>query len=251
MGLMRQYIHIVVFILCGFAAVQAQNPEHLFEEANRVYAEGDYQSAVDQYLKIVEQGVESGEVYFNLGNAHYKMNQIGPTILYYEKARKFIEGDPALEQNLKLVQLKIVDKIDTIPKLFLEEWWFELIHFTSINTMLWLCFAFFSLSITLIILQILISNAFLRRLIWISLSFFLIIAILAVSQIYEFETSEFGIIFAEKVSVLSEPGLSGTEVFILHEGTKVSINRVLDEWYEVSISDGKTGWLKSNTLETI
>ena len=83
------------------------------------------------------------------------------------------------------------------------------------------------------------------------MSFFLIIAILAVSQIYEFETSEFGIIFAEKVSVLSEPGLSGTEVFILHEGTKVSINRVLDEWYEVSISDGKTGWLKSNTLETI
>lgn len=248
---MRQYIQIVVFFLCGFAAVQAQNSEYLFEKANRVYAEGDYQSAVDQYLKIVEQGVESGEVYFNLGNAYYKLNQIGPSILYYEKARKFIEGDPALEQNLKLVQLKIVDKIDTIPKIFIEEWWSELIHFTSIDTMLWLCLSLFSLSIALIILQILFRNALLRRLIWISLSFFLIMAMLAVSQIYEFETSDFGIILTGKVSVLSEPGLSGTEVFILHEGTKVSINRVLDEWYEISISDGKTGWLKSNTLETI
>jgi hypothetical protein len=75
--------------------------------------------------------------------------------------------------------------------------------------------------------------------------------IISSARIYEFETSEFGVILEEKISVVSEPGLSGTEVFILHEGTKVRINRVLDDWLEITIPDGKTGWLQASTLEII
>ena len=251
MHIFRNYIYLILVVFYANAAVFGQDAEILFEEANRVYAQGDYQSAVDLYLKIINQGVESGEVYFNLGNAYYKLDQIGPSILYYEKAKKYIEGDAALEQNLTLAQLKIVDKIDSIPKLFIEEWWYEIIHFTSINTMLWITFSLFTLSILLIIIQIFYNRPAIRRVMWIFITIFLIMAILSVSRIYQFETSDFGVILEEKVSVFSEPGLSGTEVFILHEGTKVSINRRLDDWYEISIPDGKTGWLKSNTLAII
>lgn len=245
------YSYCIIFIFFFGNAIQAQNPELLFEEANRVYAQGDYENAVNLYQKIVERGIESGEVYFNLGNAYYKLNEIGLSILYYEKAKKFIEGDPALEQNLALVQLKIVDKIDAIPKLFIEEWWHELLHFTSMNTMLWTCLFLFTLTIILIIFQILNRRSVWSRLIWIVTTVFLIMVILTLSRIYEFETLEFGIILEEKVSVLGEPDINGTEVFILHEGTKVSINRMLDGWYEISIPDGKTGWLQSNILATI
>ena len=251
MHLIRNHTSLILFAFCANAMLFAQDPVLLFEEANRIYAQGDYQSAVDLYLKIIEQGVESGEVYFNLGNAYYKLDQIGFSILYYEKAKKYIEGDPALEQNLALARLKIVDKIDSIPKIFIEEWWYEVLHFTSINTMLWISFSLFTLSVLLLIIQILYNRPIFRRVMWILISIFLIIALLSVSRIYEFETSEFGVILEEKVSVFSEPGLGGTEVFILHEGTKVSINRGLDDWYEISIPDGKTGWLRSNTLETI
>jgi hypothetical protein len=80
---------------------------------------------------------------------------------------------------------------------------------------------------------------------------FIIIFIITVGQIYEFETSKFGVILEEKVSVVSEPGLSGTEVFILHEGTKIKINRILDDWFEISIPDGKTGWLKASEIGII
>jgi SH3-like domain-containing protein len=69
--------------------------------------------------------------------------------------------------------------------------------------------------------------------------------------IYEFETTKFGVILQEKVSVVSEPDIDGTEVFILHEGTKVKINRTLDNWLEISIPDGKIGWLQESSLEII
>ena len=75
--------------------------------------------------------------------------------------------------------------------------------------------------------------------------------ILFIGRIYQYESSQYGIILAAKVSVVSEPSLSGTEVFIIHEGTKVKINRLLQEWMEISLADGKTGWIKSNALEVI
>ena len=231
--------------------VYTQNPDYYFELANRAYADGKYHEAIEMYLNIVKEGMESGEVYFNLGNAYYKLNQFGQSILYYEKARQFLEGDPALEHNLRLTQLNIVDKIDVIPMLFFEEWWSKLTHLFSITTLLWLSLAFFTISLTVIILRIYFNNGFIRRIIWPTVSIFILIFIITIGQIYEFETSKFGVILEEKVSVVSEPGLSGTEVFILHEGTKVKINRVLDDWFEVSIPDGKTGWLKASELGMI
>ena len=174
---------------------------------------------------------------------------MGKAILFYEKARKYIEGDPALEQNLKLAQLRIVDKIEQIPELFLTEWWTKLIHIFSLDTLLWLCFSIFSILIILIMGQLLHSRPIFQRLIWVASILFLLVLIITISLIYEFETTEFGVILAEKVSVVSEPDLGGTEVFILHEGTKVRINRTLNNWSEISIPDGKTGWIEKTSLE--
>ena len=223
----------------------------MFDKANQAYADGDYQNAIIAYKAILEQGIESGEVYFNLGNSCYKTNDIGRAILYYEKARIFIEGDPALEQNLKLAQLKIVDEIEPIPELFLVQWWDLVTHQFSLDTLLWLDFAIFSILILFIIFYILFTKQYLRRIIWIISLLFLLIIIVTSSLIYEFETSQFGVILEEKVSVVSEPGIGGTEVFILHEGTKVRINRILNEWLEITIPDGKTGWVQKISLETI
>ncbi len=242
---------LFLFLLTGVSAVYAQNPDYYFDLANRAYADGKYHDAIEMYQNIIKEGMESGEVYFNLGNAYYKVNQFGQSILYYEKAKQFLEGDPALDHNLRLAQLNIVDKIDVIPVLFIEEWWSKLTHLFSITTLLWLSLAFFTISLTVIILRIYFNNGFIRRIIWPTVSIFILIFIITIGQIYEFETSKFGVILEEKVSVISEPNLSGTEVFILHEGTKVKINRVLDDWLEISIPDGKTGWLKASELGVI
>jgi hypothetical protein len=91
----------------------------------------------------------------------------------------------------------------------------------------------------------------LKKFIWITGSLFAVALILFLNRVYIFESSEFGIILSPAVSIVSEPSISGTEVFILHEGTKVEISRKLDNWYEIRIADGKTGWLKNDTVEMI
>jgi tetratricopeptide (TPR) repeat protein len=242
---------ILILVILGTSFLYAQDPGVRFNEANKVYADGDYQYAIGLYSKILEQGIESGEVYFNLGNAYYKINDMGRAILYYEKARKYIDGDPALEQNLQLTQLRIVDKIEPIPELFIVEWWSTFIHVFSLDTLLWLCFAIFSILVLLIIINLLYSRQFIRRFIWAATAVFLLIFVITFSLIYEFETTQFGVILEEKVSVISEPDIGGTEVFILHEGTKVKINRMVNDWFEITIPDGKTGWLKETSLEVI
>jgi len=242
---------IFILIIIGISVLHAQESGNRFNEANKAYAEGDYQTAIKLYSIILEQGIESGEVYFNLGNTYYKMNDLGRAILYYEKAAKFIKGDPALEQNLQLTQIRIVDKIEAIPKLFIEDWWSTLTHVFSLDTLLWISIILFSVLIMLIIVNLLYTKQFLPRFIWAMTLLFVLIFVVTLSLIYEFETSQFGVILVEKVSVISEPGIGGTEVFILHEGTKVLINRMLNEWLEISIPDGKTGWLKDTSLEVI
>ena len=242
---------LLLLVLPAKGLFAQDNLEVLFQSSNRAYADGRYQEAVDGFLKILDQNIESGEVYFNLGNAYYRLGQVGPAMLYYEKARKFLEGDPGLDQNIKLVQLKVVDEIEEIPKLFIEEWWLSLLHVVSLRTMLWILLGSFTLLVILIMIRMLKNYRLVPKLIWVMSTLFILIMMVTAGQIYEFETSRFGIILAPKVSVQSEPGMSGAEVFILHEGTRVKVNRVVENWLEVTIADGKTGWMPAASLGII
>lgn len=232
-------------------SVSAQQADVLFAQANKAYTDGNYQQAADLYEQILQKKLASGEVYFNLGNAYYKLNQIGKAILYYEKAKIYLAGDEALEQNLKIVRLKIVDKIEPVPVLFLVDWWNALINVFTFTTLAWTCFGFFVLTFFWLAIYLLVNRNLFRRLTWITASVFLILLVLFIGKIYQFETSRYGIIFADKIPVVGEPTLTGQELFILHQGTKVEINRNLDGWYEISLADGKTGWVKADGLEII
>jgi tetratricopeptide (TPR) repeat protein len=240
---------MIIFILIPM--LNSQSVDIFFQQGNNAYAEGKYQEAVDLYLKVLNEGYTSGEVYFNLGNAYYKLDEIGRAILYYEKATHYLEGDEALARNLSIAELRVVDEIEPIPKIFLEEWWDWLIHIFSINTFAWLCLALFILISLFSALYINFAKINFKRLLWISAVGFILVVSLFIGRIYQFESSQYGIILSPKVSVVSEPSLTGTEVFIIHEGTKVKINRSLDGWMEISLADGKTGWLKSDELERI
>jgi tetratricopeptide (TPR) repeat protein len=229
----------------------AQSADYNFEKANLAYADGKYPEAVELYEQIIQDGFESGEVYFNLGNSYYKLNEIGKSILYFEKATIYLPRDESLNQNLSIARLKVVDKIDSIPKLFLEIWWNRATQIFSINMFCWLTLILFILTLSIISIYIIFAINIFKRLIWVFSILFFLILILTVGKIYQFETLEFGVILDNKISVVSEPSISGTEVFILHEGTKVQINRSLAGWFEISLADGKTGWLKATSLGMI
>jgi len=133
----------LILILLFIQVIQASEWDVYLTEGNKAYSDGNYENAVMHYSKILENDFESGELYFNLGNAYYKLNEIGNSIYYYEKALKFIEGDEALEQNLKIARLKIIDKIDPVPKLFIWVWIDSVIHLLSIEYWGWISWAFF------------------------------------------------------------------------------------------------------------
>lgn len=241
----------LLIILFSVQMLSASEWDIYLQEGNKAYSAGNYEDAVSHYLKIIENKFESGELYYNLGNAYYKMDEIGRSIYYYEKALNFIEGDEALEQNLKIARLKIIDKIEPIPRLFIWNWIDSIMKNLSIENWGWLSLALFFLVAIIFSLYILFAKRILFQFSWIFLVFFSISLIIFITRIYLFESSEFGIIFEKKISVMSEPNLGAAELFILHEGTKIKINRQLNDWIEVSIADGKTGWCKSDQVGII
>ena len=149
-----------------------------------------------------------------------------------------------------MARLRIIDEIEPIPQLFLKMWWDKILNLFALEIYAWITFLMFIILSVLIAVNM-VSMHSMRRWIWIIGSIFVFTLFLFMNKAYVFESSEFGIILSPKVSIVSEPNISGTEIFILHEGTKVEIKRVLDNWYEIKIADGKTGWLKTETLELI
>jgi tetratricopeptide (TPR) repeat protein len=242
---------LILTFLLGFYTAFSAEWDLYFKNANRAYTEGKYQEAIENYHNILNQGVASGEVYFNLANAYYKIDDIGRSILYYEKARAYLEGDESLNQNLEIARLKVVDKIEPVPELFLKILWKKIVHFVSLKIYAWLSLGLFIFSLLIIIFYVIFNKYFLRKLIWILSVLFIIVFVLFINRIVEDEARKNAIILTDKVSVVGEPNITSTEVFILHEGTKVQINRIIGDWTEITIADGKTGWLKLDTLGII
>ena len=110
---MKKVVYIFILLLSLSASAQ-QNA--LFDSATKAYNAGEYQSAVDIYLEILESGKHSPELYYNLGNAYYKLNQIAPSIYYYEKALLLKPNDVEIKNNLGYAQNMTLDAIDTMPE---------------------------------------------------------------------------------------------------------------------------------------
>jgi len=233
----------------------AQDETELFHQGNQLYRVGEYEKALDSYLEIYESGYESGPLYYNIGNCYYKLDETGKAILYYERAKKLIPGDEELEFNLKLAHLSVVDKIEPLPTFFLFKLIDGFIYLIPTSILIWIVAALYVFFVTFLILRILTRNRYLRRICsYVSillLVFFIIFEFSLFSQIIEKSQQEEAIIMAEEVNVKGAPSEGTTTLFTLHEGTKVHIEKVSGDWFEVLLADGKVGWVRQDILERI
>src|SRR5512137_1616096 len=115
-----------IFLFLTIDILLAQDPKSLFQQANQAYQQQDFEKAASLYQQIISQGYESKDVYYNLGNCYYRLNQIGQSVLYFEKALKLDPHDADVRYNLELVNLKVIDRIEIPPRLFLFEFWDDL-----------------------------------------------------------------------------------------------------------------------------
>lgn len=246
---------IIILSLVVSLVSNAQQTDTLFKSANNDFTEGKFQESINKYEKIIEQGYESSELYFNLGNAYYKQNVIAKAILNYERALQLDPNNQDVKYNLELTNRLVVDQIEVLPVFFLTSW----IHgvkniFSSDN---WAIISIISFVIALIFIAIYLftrSISMKKLSFWIS---FFVFIISVISFIFSYQQKQkivanhTGIIMSPSVTVKSSPDASGTDLFVIHEGTKVWIEDRIADWNEIKLSDGSKGWLKSEDFEVI
>ena len=249
-----KFLLVVVTFLLSFTTY-AQQTELLFKAGNEHYAQGRFQEAIDAYKRILDQKVESAAVYFNLANAHYKLNNVAPTVYYYEKALQLAPADPDIRNNAAFAENMKIDAIEPLPKNTLQEWTNSVIKLFTIDG--WAKAAI--LCIILFVLAFLgyyfAYSTIKKRLFFTASILVLILGILSVSFAYtafaKAQQDNPAIVFTPEVEVKSEPNLSSTLAFTLHEGTKVFVLEETDEWNRIKLIDGKTGWIPKGDIRLL
>ncbi|WP_298365094.1 tetratricopeptide repeat protein [uncultured Lutibacter sp.] len=250
---MKKLVSIVVLLLSLVAYSQEANK--LFAEGNTFYKEENYSRAVEVYLAIEEQGLESGDLYFNIANCYYKMNKVAPAIYYYEKALKI---DPSHEDalvNIEFAKRMTIDVIEELPKTFFQRFSANIIQKYSFDT--WAIIAVIaSFLAAIMFLLYYFSFSSRKKLIYFNTSI-LAVFVLIVTVFFAFKNlktvqkNRTAIIFSSKVEIKNAPSTTSDEVFELHEGTKVIVLDELDNWKKIKIADGKIGWIYADYLKEI
>ena len=225
------------------------------QNADDEYAKGNYQQAIKDYQEILKTGVSS-EIYYNLGNAYYRTDNITQALLAYERALQLSPGDNDIRFNLQYARSKTIDKITPETEMFFVTWYNSLVNFTSVDR--WANTAIVSIVMALLLILVFLfaPQMWARKSGFYGSAVFLLLFafanLFAFQQKHELETKQGAIVIAPTVNVKKTPAASGTDVFVIHEGTRVDItDRGMKQWRGVKLADGREGWLKTSQIEEI
>ncbi len=243
----------ILMLLIGYSSMAQQHTE--IDKANKAYMAGFYENAIVIYEKILETNLASPELYYNLGNAYFKTNNLPLAILNYERALKYNPGDEDIQFNLSVANSKIVDKIEVLPELFYIRWWKDLKLWFSPDAWAKNLIVLFSFLFILSAFFLLSRSAATRKVVFstglVFLIAFIISGIIAWQTYTESKKQNSAIIFTPTLPVKSSPDESSIDLFVIHEGLKVKILDKLGDWNEIRISNGSKGWVKSENLKAI
>ena len=224
-------------------------------EADSAYAQGHYQQAAKLYEELLKKGV-SVDLYYNLGNAYYRMDEMPRAVLNYERALMLSPGDRDVRFNLQMARSKTIDKITPESEMFFVTWYHSLVNFSSVDGWARLALITLALAIVLALVYLFASPIWLRKMGFFGafalLLVFIVANIFAYAQKQSFVERSGAIIMAPAATVKSTPAKQGTDLFILHEGTRVDItDGTMREWKRIRVADGKEGWIETSQIEVI
>ncbi len=246
----------LVILVCFFSFyIGTSQNTALFNRATEQYNKGEYSKSIESYEKILENGEHSAELYFNLGNCHYKLNAIGPSIYYYEKALLLKPNDSEILNNLSYAQNMRLDAVEKMPKTELGQAYESLVNFLSFDQWSYVAILLISLFVLAYLAYFFLRYATHKRIAFTTGIFSLILGgicvLLAYLQYQDFKNDNPAIVFSKEIKVTSEPNANSEAVFTLHEGTKVNVLERFNNWNKVRIADGQTGWMLEENLRLL
>ncbi|MFT3738940.1 MAG: tetratricopeptide repeat protein [Breznakibacter sp.] len=249
---MKKYI---ILIIAAFTLGKATAQDPRLVNANQLYAAGKFAESAQAYEDILKSGVESEALYFNLGNAYYKSGVLPRAILNYERALLLDPDDKDVIYNLDLANSQIADRINDVGHFFLKGWFVDLINKGTSDFWAWTGIAAFIIGLAAFgVFRYSPSTALKRTGFYISIGLLLVV-VLAFSFSHQqkdrLANRTEAIVFAPTVNVKSSPDNSGTDLFVIHEGTKVKILETLGSWRKIQLRDGSQGWIPANDFEVI
>ena len=236
---------------------QAADPadHELWDRANTAYINADYRTAIENYERILERGMASAKLYYNLANACFKSDRLGEAIVGYRRALRLAPGDEDIRYNLGVARARTKDNIEAIPEFFAKAWLRSLRH-----TMGCTAWSVVSLAALAVMLGCLLCYLLSQRIALRKAGFYGMLVAFAVcvattwcalAERREMLDRDEAVVMVPSTAVKSSPDRSATDLFVLHEGTEVRVTGRLEPWCEIVIADGKKGWVEQHKIEAI
>ncbi len=249
---MTRYNLLIIGFLSIASSLFAQiTPE---ERAEKYYAEKNYEAAAAIYDSLMKTGV-SAELYYNYANTQFKLNNLGQAILFYERALVLSPYDSDIRRSLEFANTMTTDKIDGFHSFFVVDWIKGVRKIFNSNGWAYLCIGLFVVSLVLGLVFMFSSMLSVRKVAFYVSILALMLSVVSLAFAFVerkyLNNNPYAIVTAGSTSVKASPTLTGKELFVLHEGTKVRVIDSKDNWDKVEIADRRIGWLQKSTVEGI
>ena len=234
------------------AAAVPTTPQTAFFRANSLYTQGQYAEAVEAYEAVLQSGLASGNLYFNLGNSYFRSGRVGRAILHYERARRFLPSDPDLAANLRFA--RSLTGAEVCQPLLWQGLVFPLAHRVATDQLVWLTSAAYSLLFVVFAVYRLWPRRpqWLRYAGWGVTVGLVVITLSLVQQLWTSDWQRHAVVLKQEDSpVRFEPAASGTVHFAVTQGTRLRVLDVREGWWQVARCDGRRGWIEKDALEEL
>jgi tetratricopeptide (TPR) repeat protein len=239
---------ILILLVCLFSFSIKGFGNDLLQKAEKAYDSKNYKEAISNYEKLVNDGYKSYQLYFNLGNAYYRNDELGKAIYYYELARKVNPNDEDVRINLGIASAKTIDKIDSKENFFISAVKTNLLSSFTTNTWAWFTIASLAVACLLFFVFINSTSIAVKRISFliscVLIVGFCITYFLGFSALNSKVENKFAIITSKEVKIMNEPTPTANSKFSLHEGTKIRVVENNGSWLLIKLDNGNEGWLK-------
>jgi tetratricopeptide (TPR) repeat protein len=229
--------------------------EEVFREANELYNQEQYAQAIEKYEAILNAKKHSAALYYNMGNAYYKTDQLGQAIYYFEKALRLAPDDEDIQNNLAFAKNQTIDVIAPLPKVGFNAFVRKVGALFSVHS--WAIFAVVSAFLVALcyLLYAYANKSFIKRFYFTAFLFSIFMGVFALSfafieNTYQKNHQE-AIVFSLEAQVKNEPLDNSETAFLLHEGTKIEVLETLNGWQKIRLADGKVGWIKAEAIKVL